>query len=54
MYGFNQSDASCLDEDEQTAEFANIDPQVLLKAQQEVARLDKDLVRIEDKINQKG
>ena len=42
-----------LDEEEQTAEFANIDPQVLLKAQQEVARLDKELVRIEDKINQK-
>ena len=42
-----------LDEDEQTAEFANIDPQVLLEAQREVARLDKELVRIEDKINQK-
>jgi formylglycine-generating enzyme len=42
-----------LDEDEQTAEFANIDPVVLLNAQKEVARLDKELVRLEERINQK-
>ncbi len=42
-----------LDEDEQTAEFANIDPQVLLEAQQKVAQIDKQLVQLEDKIRQK-
>lgn len=42
-----------LDEDEQTAEFANIDPKVLHEAQQRVAQLDKELVRLEDKIFQK-
>ena len=42
-----------LDEDEQTAEFANIDPKVLMDAQQQVARLDKDLVKLEEKIRQK-
>jgi|GEM_PF-4746470 len=42
-----------LDEDEQTAEFANIDPIILLNAQKEVARLDKELVRLEERINQK-
>ncbi len=42
-----------LDEDEQTAEFANIDPTVLLNAQKRVAELDKELVKIEDKIQQK-
>ena len=31
-----------LDEDEQTGEFANIDPHVLHEAQQRVAQLDKD------------
>ena len=42
-----------LDEDEQTGEFANIDPKVLHEAQQRVAQLDKELVRLEDKIFQK-
>ena len=42
-----------LDEDEQTAEFANIDPKVLMDAQEQVARLDKELVKLEEKIRQK-
>jgi formylglycine-generating enzyme required for sulfatase activity/tRNA A-37 threonylcarbamoyl transferase component Bud32 len=42
-----------LDEDEQTAEFANIDPKVLLEAQQRVAELDKELVKLEEKIRVK-
>lgn len=42
-----------LDEDEQTAEFANIDPKVLMDAQEQVARMDKELVKIEEKIRQK-
>ena len=44
---------AALDEDEQTAEFANIDPVVLLEAQQAVARIDKELVKLEDKIRVK-